>query len=314
MRLDSPIPLGTMFDPATTRSIGNGQYVRDPFPGNIIPPNRLDPNAVKLLELMPGPNPGRACYNNYNVNRNSTTDVNSFDVRMDQNFSSKDQMFGAYSWSKSPSFFPGPFTGFADGGGFGAGRSERRYTRALPLSYTHSFTPTLLNEARVGFNREHTSRVQPFGNDTTNIPAQFGIQGIPQTPGNGGLPNLAIGGLSQLGSSEWLISDRYSNTIQFTENLNKVYRLAHLQGRLRGAVDLLPLGSAALFARRIRFQRPVHFHSSIKRIAAPAARSFFSRQRRPVPAESLGRREHCQRIEFRRCGRQPLLLRRVLSG
>ena len=26
-------PLGTIFDPATTRSVGNGQYVRDAFPG-----------------------------------------------------------------------------------------------------------------------------------------------------------------------------------------------------------------------------------------------------------------------------------------
>ena len=48
-------PLGTIFDPATTRSIGNGQYVRDPFPGNIIPASRLDPNAVKLLNLFPAP-------------------------------------------------------------------------------------------------------------------------------------------------------------------------------------------------------------------------------------------------------------------
>ena len=76
----------------------------------------------------------------------------------------------------------------------------------------------------MGFNREHTSRVQPFGNDVSNIPAQYGIQGVLQTPGNGGLPYLGIGSLSQLGSAEWLVSDRYSNTIQFTENLTKVYR------------------------------------------------------------------------------------------
>ena len=54
-------------------------------------------------------------------------------------------------------------------------------TQGAALSYTHSFTSTLVNEARVGFNREHTSRVQPFGNDISNIPAQFGIQGVPQT-------------------------------------------------------------------------------------------------------------------------------------
>jgi len=214
-------PLGTAFDPATTRAIGSNSYIRDPFPGNIIPASRLDPNAVKLLNLYPAPTQA-GLFNNYSVNRNSTTDVNAFDVRIDQYFSSKDQVFGRYSWSRSPSFLPGPFTGPADGGGFNAG-DQNVDTQGAALSYTHSFTATLVNEARIGFNREHTSRVQPFGNDVSNIPAQYGIQGVQQTPGNGGLPYLGIGSLSQLGSAEWLVSDRYSNTIQFTENLTKVY-------------------------------------------------------------------------------------------
>ena len=47
-------PIGTIFDPATTTSIGNGQYVRQPFPGNIIPASRLDPNSVKLLAVVSG--------------------------------------------------------------------------------------------------------------------------------------------------------------------------------------------------------------------------------------------------------------------
>jgi hypothetical protein len=221
-------PLGTIFDLATTRSIGNGNYTRDPFPGNIIPANRLDPNAVKLLALFPAPTQS-GLYNNYNVNRGSTTDVNAIDVRGDQYFSEKDQMFARYSWSRSPSFIPGPFTGFADGGGFNDG-DQKIATMGAALSYTHTFNPTLINEARVGFNRERTTRTQPYGDDTSNIPAKFGIQGILQTTGNGGLPYLGIGGLSQLGSSEWLVSDRFSNTVQFTENLTKIYRSHTFKG------------------------------------------------------------------------------------
>jgi hypothetical protein len=48
-------PLGTIFDPTTTRLVGSN-YVRDPFPGNIVPATRLDPNAVSLLKLLPQPN------------------------------------------------------------------------------------------------------------------------------------------------------------------------------------------------------------------------------------------------------------------
>jgi hypothetical protein len=221
-------PLGTIFDPATTRSIGNGNYVRDPFPGNIIPASRLDPNAVKLLSLFPAPTqPG--LYNNFNVNRGSTTDVNAFDVRADQYFSEKDQMFARYSWSRSPSFVPGPFTGYADGGGFNDG-DQSIGTMGAALSYTHTFSPTLINEARIGFNRERTTRTQPYGDNVSNIPAQFGIQGIEQTAGNGGLPYLGIANLSQLGSAEWLVSDRFSNTVQFTENLTKIYRSHTFKG------------------------------------------------------------------------------------
>jgi hypothetical protein len=226
--LGRTFPLGTIFDPATTRSIGNGNYVRDPFPGNIIPASRLDPNAVKLLSLFPAPTQA-GLYNNYNVNRGSKTDVNAFDVRGDQYFSSTDQMFARFSWSNSPSFIPGPFTGIADGGGFNDG-DQSVATMGAALSYTHTFSPTLINEARIGFNRERTTRTQPYGNDTSNIPAQFGIQGILQTAGNGGLPYLGIGGLSQLGSSEWLVSDRFSNTVQFTENLTKIYRSHTFKG------------------------------------------------------------------------------------
>jgi hypothetical protein len=221
-------PLGTIFDPATTRSIGNGQYVRDPFPGNVIPASRLDPNAVKLLSLFPAPTQS-GLYNNYNVNRGSTTDVNAFDVRGDEYFSSNDQMFARYSWSRSPSFLPGPFTGYADGGGFNQG-DQSVATMGAALSYTHTFSPTLINEARIGFNRERTTRLQAYGNNTSDIPGQFGIQGILQTPGNGGLPYLGIGGLTQLGSSEWLVSDRFSNTVQFTENLTKIYRSHTFKG------------------------------------------------------------------------------------
>ena len=63
------------------------------------------------------------------------------------------------------------------------------------LSYTHSFNPTLINEFRLGFNREHVYRVQPNGDDTSNIPLKYGIPGVLQTKGNGGLPYFGISGL-----------------------------------------------------------------------------------------------------------------------
>jgi hypothetical protein len=231
-------PLGTVFDPGTTRQIGANQYLRDPFPSNIIPASRLDPNAVKLISLFPAPTQA-GLNNNYNINRNNRTDVNAFDSRFDQVISPKDQLFVRYSLSRSPSIFPPPFDGYADGGGFSDG-TQHVDTQGAAISYTHIFNPTLINEARIGFNREHTSRIQAYGNDTSNIPAQFGIQGVPQVAGNGGLPYFGIGGLTQLGPAQWLISDRYSNTGQLTENLTKIYKNHNFKGGVEVQVIALP--------------------------------------------------------------------------
>ena len=53
------------------------------------------------------------------------TNVNAFDVRIDEYASEKDHIFCRYSWSHSPSFAPPPFTGYADGGNFNDGAHSR---------------------------------------------------------------------------------------------------------------------------------------------------------------------------------------------
>ncbi|MCI0660035.1 MAG: TonB-dependent receptor [Acidobacteria bacterium] len=229
---------GTIFDPATTRQVTTGVvdpvtgiiaqrtgFVRDPFPGNIIPVGRLNPNAVKLINLYPAENFNQAgtVGNNYATIRNLTDDANSFDARVDHHFSDNDHIFGRYSFADIVRFRPGPFEGAADGGAYGDGDETVR-TTGLAISYTHSFSLSLINETRLGLSREHSNRLPPLGNDTSDLPASFGIQGIPQVEGNGGLPPLNIGGLNRLGAVTWLVADRLSNTTQLTDNLTKVYK------------------------------------------------------------------------------------------
>jgi hypothetical protein len=239
--LGRTVPLGMIFDPATTRFVTAGQvdpvtgrvatgtgYVRDPFTGNFIPAGRLDPNAIKLLMLYPAPNqPG--LINNYAVNRTNQDDTHAFDLRLDHRFSDSDQAFVRFSFANTTRHKPAPFEGYADGGGFGEG-DETVGIRGLAVSYTRTFSPTLINEARFGFSREHTYRVQPSGDDTSDIPGQFGIQAIPQLKGNGGLPTYNIGSLRQLGTVDWLVSERFSNTLQFTDNLTKIYKSHTFKG------------------------------------------------------------------------------------
>jgi hypothetical protein len=227
-------PVGTVFDPATTRGVTAGQvdpltglvatatgYVREPFTGNQIPAARLDSNAIKLLNLYPVPkSPG--LFGNYTTNPANRDTTDQFDVRIDHNFGAEDQMFGRISFSDEPTYFPPPFPGLADGGGFNNGNQTDVSINNV-LSETHTFSPTLINEARLGYARIGSSRTQPFAADYSNIPAQYGIQGIPQTDLNGGLPTLGFSGLSGMGSSAFLPSAEYNGTLQFTENLTKIH-------------------------------------------------------------------------------------------
>jgi carboxypeptidase family protein len=242
--LGRTMPVGTILDPATTRP-GVGGFVRDPFstacanePGgftytlaacpdlNILPAGRLDQNAINLLKLYPLPN-ATGISSNYNASPNLKEDRQSFDVRMDANFSQKDQAFFRFSLVDDPQFIPGIFGGVADGGGFQEG-SQTALGQQSALAWTHVFSPTTINVARAGLNYLHTTRVSPEANNLTGaggngIPADFGILGIPQQHENGGLPAFGITGLSTLGSNAFLPSDEVSSTIQFTDDFTKIY-------------------------------------------------------------------------------------------
>ncbi len=232
---------GTVFDPATTRQLAAGQidpvtgmaatragFVRDAFAGNQIPAGRLSADALRLMRLYPEPNLA-GLNNNYVVNRQNTDDTHSFDARVDHNFSNADRFFARYSFSNNQKLRPSPFDGDADGGGFNEG-DEKVRVHGLAASHTHMFSSTLINEARVGLSQEHTNRLQPNGNDTSDLPGRYGILGIPQIEGNGGLPLVAPAGLTALGHSGWVVSERFSNTVQFSDNLTKVYKSHTFKG------------------------------------------------------------------------------------
>lgn len=234
--LGRTVPCGTIFDPATTRAATNGQvdpatgltakgngYLRDVFPGNILPASRLDPNAIKLLNLYPTPTQG-GLLNNYSSNPVSSDDTDSFDVRIDQYAGAKDTIFGRVSFSQENRFTPGPFPGIADGVTAVFGGNMTTTSANAAFSETHTFTPNTVNELLLGYSRIHSVILQLNGNDLSNIPAQFGIQGIPQIPQNGGLPTFSLGNLSQLGTNTFFPIDKASDVIQVSDNLTRIWK------------------------------------------------------------------------------------------
>src|SRR6266705_2378288 len=251
--LGRSIPVGTILDPATTRPVTAGVadpvsgivavstgFVRDPFgtcaPStaaftlaacnlNHLPAGRLDANAIKLLNLYPNPtnNATSALLSNFADSPALREDRNAFDSRLDINFSQKDTLFFRFSFVDAPHLIPGIFGGIPDGGGFQEGNQTANAQQSA-LGWTHTISPTLINEVRAGLNYLHTTRVSPAANDLSNLPlSQGGVQAIPQLSENGGLPAFGINSLATLGSNAFLPSDEVTSTFQVTDDVTKIY-------------------------------------------------------------------------------------------
>jgi hypothetical protein len=87
----------TIYDPLTTRPDPNhpGQFIRDPFPGNIIPPNRINPVARAMEKYWPNAGPASAAL----VDR-SITGTFKLDQFWNESFHTS-AMYGIYH-SKEP--------------------------------------------------------------------------------------------------------------------------------------------------------------------------------------------------------------------
>jgi hypothetical protein len=247
--LGRTVPIGTIFNPATTRTVTAGQvdpvtgltatatgFASDPFSTcplstvnyvtttgcnlNQIPRGQLDTNAIKLLNLYPLPTTS-SLFENFASSPKLFEHSNAFDTRMDANFNDKNQLFYRFSYKDDPQFIPGIFGGVADGGAFQQG-PQTALAQQSALGYTHTFSPTLINEVRAGLNYLHTTRTGPVSSEF-GLPAEYGIQDIPQVSENGGLPAFGINGLSTLGSNAFLPSDEVTSTFQLTDDVTKIY-------------------------------------------------------------------------------------------
>jgi hypothetical protein len=110
------LPLGVqIFDPATARLV-NGQVRRDPFPGNIIPANRINSVAKEILKYYPLPNQSGNAQgqNNYIANNPRGDDFYSINFRGDHQFNNSNKSFVRYSRNNRTEY-RGAWTGEQNG-------------------------------------------------------------------------------------------------------------------------------------------------------------------------------------------------------
>jgi len=207
-----------IFDPATLAETPDGDFIRQPFPGNQIPQSRFDPVISRVNELIPNPTrPGLA--NNFLVNPTEADDRDQFTVRGDHAFGSDDRLFGRFSRftsdrANSP-VLPEPLVGSS----FFQDELKEQTGYAAGAGYTHFFNPTTINELRIGYNRIE-SDLLPIVQE--NLFEEFGFEGIPSQPGVTGLPQLNVTGFSNFGSSAFIPNFKISETAQVKDSLTLV--------------------------------------------------------------------------------------------
>ena len=170
-----------IYDPATTRVNPNGPgFIRDPFPGNIIPLDRfstISRNVLQLATMRPD-QPG--VRNNFVYTPGDTINTNpwnKFSLKLDHNLSDKDRLGFLFHWgevlvlppSGGPSGgLPVPLNNFRD---------EDSHTYVFRANWDRVITPTLLNRVTFGHNnwwqlRASFNRDQGWG-------TRIGLRNVP---------------------------------------------------------------------------------------------------------------------------------------
>ena len=189
---------------------------------NVLCPNQINPTALKILNLYPLPNRNNGTItNNYFSSRNATDNTTQFDIRVDYNATQHDQAFVRASYSDDPGTRAPLLGPVLDGGGFGDTGTIVNLGEAIAASETHIFNANLTNEARFGYNYGNFGFQQPNASNT-GLAASIGLGGIPGGTLNGGLPNVAVGGVNAFGSPTFAVTNEYQNVYQILDNVTKV--------------------------------------------------------------------------------------------
>jgi hypothetical protein len=189
----------TIYDPLTGNPNGSG---RSPFPGNVIPTNRIATASATLTALLPALTRPNLLTQNYDAYADTTYSRDNWDYKVNYNPTDRAMVFGRYSFSPMSIFDPldlGPAGGDAfNGGNPGLAGGLVQTTSA---GFTYTVSPTFLIDGNVGYTRQSIGAngdVQDgnFGLTKLNIPGTNGIG-----PNYAGIPSFQITGVNNLGNA-----------------------------------------------------------------------------------------------------------------
>jgi hypothetical protein len=166
-----------------------------PFPGNVIPANRIDPLAVRMLDFFyPLPNQGTLASGMgvYQEFVPHTRNRQRADLRIDHEASSNDSLFLRASYqNRSPQSVQFE-TGNNNFPNLGIRNTELN-TATLIAGWTKILSPTMVNEFRVGYNYDKSERQSHY--QVGEVNRLLGLETAPSlTADRPGFPSLNFAG------------------------------------------------------------------------------------------------------------------------
>jgi hypothetical protein len=188
-----------IYDPLTGNPDGTG---RTPFVNNVIPSNRIAPQATTMTALLPALTRPNQFFTNYDAYGTTQYNRENWDFKVNYNPVSTAQVWGRYSVSPMDILAPldlGPAGGDAFNGG-NAGHAGGR-VQVTAVGFTYTASPSLIFDGNQGYTRQNIgANGDPqdgyFGTDVLHIPG---------TNGTGdnykGIPFFSISGVNNLGNA-----------------------------------------------------------------------------------------------------------------
>jgi outer membrane receptor protein involved in Fe transport len=220
----------TIFDPQTYDSVSN---TRQPFSGNKIPSNRINPVSKNILDLfMPLPNLPNPT-SNFISSPTAPRDIDQWTIKIDQKLPHNDDFFARFTLNDDARYNAfEPFSIFASVPKFGTNTINRQEHGGA--GWIHIFSPTVINEFRTGFNRFNAGIYQDQYKSMENRDAAVGIQGYIAAPFSYGLARMTLNGFTNLGDRGW------QNRWDTTYDISDVISYTRGNHRFKGGFSLRP--------------------------------------------------------------------------
>ncbi|HWP42211.1 MAG TPA: carboxypeptidase regulatory-like domain-containing protein [Blastocatellia bacterium] len=185
-----------------------------PFPGGIIPQNRIDPVARNVLNLWPEPNLGDAVWTSAPSGAN---DRNQFVARIDHTLiEGRNTITGRYIFDDGSILIPlGHFASnaapFIQVPGFSNEEASR--FQNFMIADTHTFSERVINDFRFSYQRANVASGKPVNQVD---PSTLGFT-FPKVSSIDVAPVIAVAGVSGLGPP--IFSQRVNNFYQFVDSV-----------------------------------------------------------------------------------------------